>query len=250
MKRSVGTALLLCVLIGVCTACGSIQQGIKPATAVPDVTPEAIQAQEVPSVGTVEPKEENDEYTLSYPVSVDKNKELTLKLHGKKLPGDNQTYGIREMEVFDGGTLLQRIMIEDAIFAQWQQNDFGGYTESYSENGELIRTDMNFDGSEDIGLIGWITASANIPYYYWLWDVERQRFEYAFCLPNAEVDAQARQIISGTRNGADSYYTNYYEYDADAKLQNVKRVMETMDESGATTVETYELVDGTLQKVD
>lgn len=250
MKRNVWAALLLSALVGTCTACGSIQQGINPATVAAVVTPEAIQEQEMPPVGTMEPKEENGEYTLSYPVSVDANKALTLKLHGKKLPGDNRTYGIREIEVFDGDSLLQSIMIKDAIFAQWQQNDFGGYTESYSENGELIRTDMNFDGSEDIGLIGWITAGANIPYYYWLWNAEQQRFEYAFCLPNAETDAQARQIISGTRNGADSYYTNYYEYGADAKLQNVKRVIETTDENGATTVETYELVDGMLQKAD
>ena len=200
--------------------------------------------------GTVEPKVESGEYTLYYPVFVDANKQLTLKLHGKKLPGDNQTYGIREIEVFDGDSLIQNIMIKDAIIAEWQQDVFGGYTETYSENGELIRADMNFDGSEDIGLMGWVTAGANIPYYYWLWNADQQRFDYAFCLSNAEADAQTRQIISGTRNGADSYYTNYYEYGADGKLQNVKQVIETTDESGATTVETYELVDGTLRKVE
>lgn len=97
--------------------------------------------------------------------------------------------------------------------------------------------------------MGWITTGANNPVYYWLWDAQQERFRYAFTLCNAEVDAEKQQLVSRTRDNATRYDTDYYQYDADGKLQNVKRIVETLNEDGTRTVDIYERVNGKLEKV-
>lgn len=199
-----------------------------------------------------------DEYVLTELITVENGKNLTLKLHGKKLFEESGQYGIRAIDVFDGETQLQTIFVHDAIAAYWDDTSdyFDGYTETPLQDGGFTRQDMNFDGSEDIGLIGWITTGANIPYYYWLWNEDKQQFEYAFTMCNAEVDMENQQLISCTQGGSIENYTDYYQYDENGLLQNTKRIVETWgigDEDGEGRIvatETYELIDGELQNIN
>jgi len=193
----------------------------------------------------------SDEYVLTEPIVVENGRKLTLKLHGKKLSEEDERYGINTIDVYDGDKLIQTISIHDAILAEWDgTDDFRGYTEAFTQDGGFTSQDMNFDGSGDIGLIGWMTNGANIPYYYWLWNKDKQQFEYAFSLSNAEVDSQNKQLITRTRDGAAQYDINYYKYDENGKLQNVKRIVKIREKDGKTITEIYELVDGSLRKIN
>ena len=192
----------------------------------------------------------SDEYILSYPISVTDNKKLTLKIYGRKLSNDPEQYGICEMEVFDGEKLIQNIKIEDAIVTEWGQDDYNGYTQSISKDGGLTTIDLNFDGFNDIGLVGWLPAGANTPYYYWLWNEEKQCFQYAFCLCNIEVDLENKQLISNTRDSANCYIIDYYKYDDNNQLQNIKQIVETIQEDGTVKSETYKVNNGELQTVE
>ncbi|MGF7145617.1 hypothetical protein HNQ56_004060 [Anaerotaenia torta] len=197
-----------------------------------------------------EPEDLKD-YVLSYPISVEDDRALTLNLHGRKLREEVNLYGIGKIEVFDGSNLIQTISIQEAISAEWNEqgvdgDSFGGYTEAFTPDGSLTTVDMNFDSSQDIGLMSWITNN-NLPYYYWLWNEEQEQFVYSFCLTGAELDEENHQLLSKSRDGA-QYLTEYYQYDESGSLQAVKRVVETYGGSEVIT-ETYELINGEWQEV-
>jgi len=189
-----------------------------------------------------------DSYTLDRSVTVSGGKALTLRLHGTRL--NDSEYGISTVDVLDGDKVIQTVSVKDGIDDQWGgSSDAGTTTESFSPDGDLTTADMNFDGAGDIGLTAWTTPGANIPAYYWLWDSDKQQFLYAFCLCNAKVDTTNQQIVCETRDGAAEHDTDYYTYDDSGKLQNVERVVETVDESGKTVTKTYVLDGGKLQEV-
>jgi len=170
-----------------------------------------------------------NEYVLNANITVDDGRELSLRLCGVK--NANQTFGISEIDVYDGDAILQTIDVKEAIAAEWDEGYTSDATEAYAEDGGLTVSDMNFDGAGDIGLLGWLTAGANEPYYYWLWNGEAGRFEYAFCLCNAVPDEAAGQIVSATRVGADCSVTDRYEYAADGGLLLAKREIEAEGKS-------------------
>ena len=93
-----------------------------------------------------------------------------------------------------------------------------------AQDAELTVEDVNFDGTGDLSVLAWNTTGANLPRYYWLWNEENQRFEYAFCLSNLEVDAENRQLVTSTRENAVTYVTEYYEYAADGSIRLTRRV--------------------------
>lgn len=247
MKKTIAVLLItwMCLLLGGCGSTGEEDDSVS------ENVPVGVQSQSV----AVQPSENSDpddpdEYVLSYPISVENSRKLTLKLYGKKLREEYEQYGIRTIEVLDGSDLIQTIHTQEAISSVWDGKDgmtdgYGGYTEAFAQDGGLTTIDMNFDGSEDIGLMGWIAN--NIPYYYWLWDEEQGKFTYAFYLCNAAVDEENQQLISEMKSGGE-YSTDYYQYDKDGHLQNVKRIVETYG-GPAVITETYELVNGELQKV-
>lgn len=247
MKKPIAVLLIIwiCLFLG---GCGSTR-------AEGDSVSENVSAGVQSQPTAVSPSENDDtdypdEYVMSYPISVENSRKLTLKLCGKKLREEYEQYGIRTIEVLDGSDLIQTIHTQEAISSVWDGNDgmtdsYGGYTEAFGPDGGLTTMDMNFDGSGDIGLMGWIAN--NIPYYYWLWDEEQGKFTYAFYLCNAVVDEKNQQLVSEMKSGAE-YSTDYYQYDKDGHLQNVKRIVETY--GGPTVItETYELVNGELQRV-
>ena len=210
---------------------------------------EKVQSSSDKSTG-IKSTDDLDNYILPYPISVTGDKKLTLKLHGKKLSKEFEQYGICNIEVFDGEKLIQNIKIKDAIVTEQGQDDYNGYTQSFGKDGGLTTIDLNFDGFKDIGLIGWLTTGANTPCYYWLWNEEKQCFDYAFCMSNIEVDSENKQLISKTRDGAIRNNIDYYKYDDNSKLQNVKRIVETVQEDGTVKSETYKIINGALQKVN
>lgn len=196
-------------------------------------------------------------YTYTDTITVDEGRELTLKLY---CAYQRYRYGVRKIEVFEGDELLQTILTEEAVTAEWgdpplaqywRWYDDYCYTESWTEDGGLDTQDMNFDGAGDIGLMGWITTGANIPYYYWLWDAETEEFRYAFCLVNPEPDPETEQIVCWARDGAAASETYYFEYDEDGNLQMVMEVYYHYDwETDTDTMEVWELQNGEWLQVE
>lgn len=214
MKKAVSIFICAALLAATC-GCSTPEPSPSPAAA--EETPEAALAE--------------GEYVVNSAITVDGGKKLSLILHGEKQ--ENGLFGITKIDVLDGEALLQTIEAKEAIEAEWGDADQSGATQAHEENGGLTVDDMNFDGSGDVGLVGWVTAGANVPYYYWLWNVAAQRFEYAFCLCNASADNDAKQIVTYERVGAGCYVTDRYKYAADGSLVLAMREIETEGERSA-----------------
>ena len=88
--------------------------------------------------------------------------------------------------------------------------------------------DMNFDGYDDLDLFGW-SPNNTIPHYYWLWDQETQRYQFAFILQGAEADPESQEIRATAKSfGGDGpeggfYQTNIYRYVDFGELALVRR---------------------------
>lgn len=180
--------------------------------------------------------EKTGNYTYEAEIVVDGGRELGLVLYGVQ---SEYFYLIDKIEVYDGEKLIQSGLVEEAVIAEWGE---GGsyYAESVREDGGISVADMNFDGAGDICLQGWV-ANANVPCYYWLWDKETEQFSYAFCLCNAEIDTERRQITSRTRDGANAYITDYYAYGEKGELQKIRYEYEDYH---ALIKKIYDLTDG------
>ena len=146
-----------------------------------------------------------------------------LALHGQAL--DESQFGLSAIDVCKDGTLLQTIKLSEAVLAEQgdaKEND--GNAVSFAQDTELAVEDVNFDGTGDLSVLAWNTTGADLPRYYWLWNEKNQRFEYAFCLSNLEMDTENRQLITNTRENAATYVTEYYEYTADGSIRLTRRV--------------------------
>lgn len=87
--------------------------------------------------------------------------------------------------------------------------------------GEPDVRDVNFDGSEDFGLLAVKTYPNNVPYGYFLWDDESEQFVFSFFLSAFPMlDEVEEEVIERMSMGVQ----NYYEFDADGRLQLIRTV--------------------------
>lgn len=149
---------------------------------------------------------------------------LTLNVMGKQ-EETTGTCGVREIIVYEGTQVRQSILIEDAIRADGVDGVDVGYSESFSAEESAKVKDVNFDGIPDIEVCGWLPNNS-IPYYYWCWDADAEQFVYAFCLHLMDVDYQDRKLISWYKVENGLYYTDYYNVNAQNKLELAKRDVE------------------------
>lgn len=166
---------------------------------------------------------ESKEYAIEKDVALREGLELHLTLHTQAL--DESQFGLSAIDVYRDGALLQTIEMSEAVQAEWgDAKENGGNAVSYAQDAELTLEDVNFDGTGDLSVLAWNTTGANLPRYYWLWNEEKQQFEYAFCLSNLEVDTENRQLVTSTRENAVTCLTEYYEYAEDGTIRLTRRV--------------------------
>jgi len=67
------------------------------------------------------------------------------------------------------------------------------YTSCRSPEETMEAVNLDFDGNTDFGLFGW-SPNNTIPYFYWTWDAEMERYRFSFILQGAEVHPEAKQL--------------------------------------------------------
>lgn len=95
----------------------------------------------------------------------------------------------------------------------------------------IVIEDMNFDGNKDIRIQQFLPATANVLYYYWLWDKETSKY-----LKNNELekitspifDSESKSINSNVKENAGTYYDYEYKY-VDSKPTLIRKTERIAD---------------------
>lgn len=189
--------------------------------------------------------EKGEFYTYEYPIIVEANRTLTVKLYGHSM-GESGLYGIYQMDIYDKEKLIQVIVLKDDLKIE----KFAGNESIYKDSG-FTRKDINFDDSQDIGLMAWVSAYKNLPYFYWIWNTETQRFEYAYSLSNVIVDRNEKVLMTKEVASGKGEETTYYKYGEDGNLIMIRLISSQYDAKlGKTKVQTYELLEDKLELID
>lgn len=134
-------------------------------------------------------------------------KALTLRGVGHRL--NEYLWGLSAIEVWDGEKQLQTIGMSEA--ADDPDGGIDGST-SCPEPALLFRAvDVNFDGYADIEVFGW-TTNNTIPYFYWLWEPDAQRYVYTFRLQGPTIDAETKTLRASYRESAEISWEDVYEW--------------------------------------
>lgn len=155
-------------------------------------------------------------YTFS--VQVAEGRELTIVLDSTE--PQEEYFSVDQVLVYEGEELIQTILPEDVPAVEDHAWD-GLYVNQNSAVGEPDIRDLNFDGAEDFGLLAVSSYPHNVPYSYFLWNQETDRFAYGFTLCGSgalEIDLQNRQLIEEEHDVLGSYET-VYAYAEDGSLQ-------------------------------
>ena len=111
-------------------------------------------------------------------ITVAENTLRNVVLVTEKSEGDCRA--IREIQVFDGKALTQSIS-QEAL----PDGNQGLFVDLSQPKGQPDCRDLNFDGYTDLGFPAIQGTAQNVPYRYFLWDPETERFEYGFTLCGA-----------------------------------------------------------------
>ncbi|MDY3282824.1 M15 family metallopeptidase [Dysosmobacter sp.] len=200
--------------------------------AVPGQTPETDHLPETDPLPEAD-SDPAESYTLDKAFTTG-GRELTARLHGTIDRTDGcERCGVYKIEVLEGETVLQTLLVKDAIDAACAAAGTENYgdedrTNYFTIDSGLALEDLNFDGCPDLRLIQAL-GTVNASWLCWLWEPENSRFSYAFELVGFELtaDPETRQIITQARDGWGLYYTDCYQYNSGAgKLLHVGQMVE------------------------
>ncbi len=131
---------------------------------------------------------------------------LTVKLYLAATERDQDWFSVTKTEVREGEELLQTI--DPALLQDHENYLFEGLYVLRGHNlGEPDVRDMNFDGSEDLGLLATDLFSQNVPYRYFLWDEELGQLVDSFVMRNLPtLDVERQWIVEEWTDDVTSYY--------------------------------------------
>ena len=155
-KAAAALLLILCILV---SGCGtpSPDSSTIPETSETSQTPKTV---------------------YEFPVVILENRALTISL---QLASDEESSAkeIQEVQIYDGSQLLQTITTAD--IPEVTDYDWAGlFLNESSHVGLPDVRDLNFDGAEDFGLLAVCAYPQNVPYSYFIWNGEKEIFEYQF----------------------------------------------------------------------
>lgn len=158
-------------------------------------------------------------YTFHVQAALNQEQELTVVLYTKQ--PNRKYFAVDQILVYnEEGRLLQTIEAS-AIPAVEEYAWDGLFVNQNEQVGEPDIRDVNFDGAQDFGLLAVGTYPHNVPYSYFLWNAQKQRFEYGFTLFGSsalEADPERGRLVESWHD-VSGEYKNYYKYKPDGSLQ-------------------------------
>ncbi len=158
-------------------------------------------------------------YTFQVQAGLNQEQELTVVLYTKQ--PNRKYFAVDQILVYnEEGRLLQTIEAS-AIPAVEEYAWDGLFVNQNEQVGEPDIRDVNFDGAQDFGLLAVGTYPHNVPYSYFLWNAQKQRFEYGFTLFGSsalEADPERGRLVESWHD-VSGEYKNYYKYKPDGSLQ-------------------------------
>jgi hypothetical protein len=122
-----------------------------------------------------------------------------------------------------------------------------------SEPDALYVEDVNFDGYADLRIMKFLPGGANVPYFFWLYDKDDEKFkearEYEVVL-SPQVDSHKKELVSRQRVSAAEYVTEYFKPEG-ATPRLVRREERKYSSDGSSELKVFEVqADGQMKLVD
>lgn len=213
MKTKLTALLLAAALALTLAACGEKDIADTP---LPDEPPEPVAEQ--PAADDEWLALHADDVLLrTEPFTLCEGRTATLELYGYQ-DGEYDCGVSRILLLWDDGG-EQELRTADVGDDVWCTD---GYTNCWTEDGGLAIGDYNFDGYMDLGL-QIDTPAYNLPYYYWFYDAETDRFvPYRSWTYQLEIDAENEACICQW-HVTPEYYTDTYRPDGQGGLYLAQR---------------------------
>lgn len=158
------------------------------------------------------------EAVYEFPVVASEDRELIICLHLEELE-DFSAKEIRKIEVYDGDQLLQTITKDDIPEVTDYAWD-GLFLNESNKVGLPDVRDLNFDGAEDFGLLAVFAYPQNVPYSYFIWNAEKELFEYKFTAFGPgwlQIDDSQKCLVEVSNEGMETY-EKYFSFDLNGNI--------------------------------
>lgn len=216
MKTKLTAMLLAAALALTLAACGEKTNADTP---LPDE--KAQTSGEVPAKAPLSAEwlalHADDVLLRTEPFTLCEGRTATLELYGYQ----NGEYdcGVSRIHLLWDDGREENLLISDLGDEVWGAD---GYTSCWSPENCLAIGDYNFDGYTDLGL-QIDTPAYNLPYYYWFYDAETDRFvPYRSWTCQLEIDEENKTCICQW-HVTPEYYTDTYRPDGEGGLYLARR---------------------------
>lgn len=173
---------------------------------------------EITVAETTAPSQTAKESAYQFSVTVEKDRTLTVFLHLAEIE-DYNSDEVHEIQIYDGDQLLQTITKEDIPAVTDYAWDGLFLNEGYEVGMPDVR-DLNFDGAEDFGLLAVYAYPNNVPYSYFLWNEEKEVFEYQFTAfgPGWLQKNESEKCLVEVSTAGSETYEKCFTFDQDGNI--------------------------------
>lgn len=127
-----------------------------------------------------------------------------------------------------------------------------GFEAKVQENEQVIIEDLNFDGYSDIRLLQYLPETANIPFFYWLYNPKTERFERSTKLEiiqSPTLDVENEYILSQWTKEDAVQGTDFYKFIGN-EIKLVKQETEVFLDSVNYVLTIKEMMGDSLKTVE
>jgi hypothetical protein len=180
--------------------------------------PPIEQNTEITVAETTAPSQTEKESIYQFSLIVENDRELTVFLKLSEVE-DFDSEEVLEIQIYDGDQLLQTIAKEDVPAVTDYAWD-GLFLNESNKVGLPDVRDLNFDGAEDFGLLAVFAYPQNVPYSYFIWNAEKESFEYKFTAFGPgwlQIDDSQKCLVEVSNEGMETY-EKYFSFDLDGNI--------------------------------
>jgi len=129
-----------------------------------------------------------------------------------------------------------------------------GAIEPATATSVLTAVDANFDGYQDLQLLGTCGGTGNCSYNFYLYDPKTKQFvhnDFLSALMTPSFDQEKEQVMTGSNLSAYDSEGETFQYQDGGRYTLIQKQVSTWDRNGHTvTLRTYELRNGQMELVD